>query len=84
MSGNRHKSEEIVAKLLQVDGLTAQGKLDANALRLPTFQANGITLLKRLTLVIDEGAVEQVFYPDFPPDQSASDMMAWLSDGTRS
>jgi peroxiredoxin len=51
----------------------------ARALRLPTFAAAGITLLKRLTLVIADGIVAHVFYPVFPPDRSASDVVAWLS-----
>jgi len=49
------------------------------ALRLPTFQTNGMTLLKRLTLVIRDGNIEHVFYPVFPPDRNASDVVAWLS-----
>jgi peroxiredoxin len=49
------------------------------ALRLPTFQTNGMTLLKRLTLVINDGKVEHVFYPVFPPDRNASDVITWLS-----
>ena len=49
------------------------------ALRLPTFQTSGMTLLKRLTLVIHDGKIEHVFYPVFPPDQNASDVLAWLS-----
>jgi peroxiredoxin len=49
------------------------------AMNLPTFEASGMTLLKRLTLVINEGVVEHVFYPVFPPDQNASDVVAWLS-----
>jgi peroxiredoxin len=48
------------------------------ALRLPTFQTNGMTLLKRLTLVINDGKVEHVFYPVFPPDRNASDVITWL------
>jgi len=48
------------------------------ALSLPTFETSGMTLLKRLTLVIDEGIVTHVFYPVFPPDQSASDVITWL------
>jgi peroxiredoxin len=51
----------------------------ARALKLPTFTASGMTLLKRLTLVIDDGVVSHVFYPVFPPDQSASDVVKWLS-----
>jgi len=49
------------------------------ASNLPTFEAGGMTLLKRFTLVIDDGKVTHVFYPVFPPDQSASDVVAWLS-----
>jgi peroxiredoxin len=48
------------------------------ALRLPTFETSGLTLLKRLTLVIDDGVVERVFYPVFPPDRNAEDVLAWL------
>jgi peroxiredoxin len=52
------------------------------ALRLPMFQTSGMTLLKRLTLVINDGKIEHVFYPVFPPDRNASDVMAWLSAKT--
>ena len=49
------------------------------AMGLPTFETSGMTLLKRFTLVIDDGTVEHVFYPVFPPDRSASDVIDWLS-----
>jgi peroxiredoxin len=49
-----------------------------NATRLPTFQTSGMTLLKRLTLIIDDGKIQHVFYPVFPPDQNARDVVAWL------
>jgi peroxiredoxin (alkyl hydroperoxide reductase subunit C) len=48
------------------------------ALRLPTFQAAGQTLLKRFTLVVSDGRVEHVFYPVFPPDRHAEDVLSWL------
>jgi peroxiredoxin len=48
------------------------------ALRLPTFEAGGMTLMKRLTLVIDDGRISHVFYPVFPPDRSAEITLAWL------
>ena len=51
----------------------------ADALRLPNFQTSGMTLLKRLTLVIRDGKIEHVFYPIFPPDRNASDVIAWLN-----
>jgi peroxiredoxin len=50
----------------------------AEALRLPTFEVDGMTLIKRLTLVLREGRIEHVFYPVFPPDQSAAQTIAWL------
>lgn len=51
----------------------------ARAMRLPTFEAGGMALLKRLTLVLRGGRVEHAFYPVFPPDRSAADVIAWLS-----
>ena len=50
----------------------------ARALNLPTFSVDGMTLLKRMALVVDDGIVDKVFYPVFPPDQNAADVVAWL------
>lgn len=50
----------------------------ARALKLPTFTVEGMTLLKRLTLVARNGRVEHVFYPVFPPDKHAEEVIAWL------
>ena len=50
----------------------------AGALGLPTFEVEGMKLTKRLTLVIDEGRIEKVFYPVFPPDENAEDVIRWL------
>jgi peroxiredoxin len=50
------------------------------AMNLPTFETSGMTLLKRFTLVINDGKVEHVFYPVFPPDRSATDVIEWLSE----
>jgi peroxiredoxin len=47
-------------------------------LRLPTFETSGWTLLKRLTLVIENGRIEHVFYPVFPPDTHAAEVLDWL------
>ena len=49
-----------------------------HALRLPTFTVEGMTLLKRLTLIVKNGQIEQVFYPVFPPDKHAREVIAWL------
>jgi peroxiredoxin len=54
------------------------------AMNLPTFDTSGMTLMKRFTLVINDGTVEHVFYPVFPPDRSASDVIEWLSQRARS
>ncbi|HEX6469672.1 MAG TPA: peroxiredoxin [Streptosporangiaceae bacterium] len=48
------------------------------ALELPTFEAAGLTLIKRLTLVVGAGVIEHVFYPVFPPDGHAGEVAAWL------
>jgi peroxiredoxin len=50
-----------------------------NALLLPTFEFEGVRLLKRLTLVLSNGRIEKVFYPIFPPDKHAEEVIAWLS-----
>lgn len=48
------------------------------ALRLPVMRVSGMTLIKRLALVIDAGTISRVFYPVFPPDRNAGDVLAWL------
>ena len=53
------------------------------AIRLPTFETSGMTLLKRLTLVITDGEIERVFYPVFQPDRNASEVLAWLANRKR-
>lgn len=50
----------------------------ARALRLPVMEVAGRTLLRRLTMVIDNGRIVKVFYPVFPPDRNAADVLAWL------
>jgi peroxiredoxin len=55
----------------------------ATALRLPLMQAGGMTLLKRLALVIDDGRIAKVFYPVFPPDRNAGDVLEWLARNRR-
>ncbi|CAM5371247.1 Peroxiredoxin bcp OS=Afipia felis OX=1035 GN=bcp_3 PE=4 SV=1 [Afipia felis] len=50
----------------------------ARALNLPVMEVAGQTLLKRLALIADDGVITRVFYPVFPPDRSAADVLAWL------
>ena len=60
--------------------LLSDHKLDfANALRLPTFEVQSMTLLKRVTLIIASGRIEKVFYPVFPPDKNAEEVIRWLA-----
>ncbi len=50
-----------------------------NALRLPTFVFDDMTLIKRLTLFVHDGLIEHVIYPVFPPDRSAEAALQWLA-----
>ncbi|WP_420332057.1 glutaredoxin 3 [Roseibium sp.] len=54
----------------------------SDAMRLPTMVVEGMRLIKRLTLVLKDGVVEHVFYPVFPPNRSAADVIAWLQENT--
>lgn len=49
-----------------------------SALRLPTFEYNSLRLIKRLTLIIVNGAIKKVFYPVFPPNENAANVITWL------
>jgi peroxiredoxin len=55
----------------------------AKALRLPTMEVADLTLIKRLALIIDDGRITKVFYPVFPPDRNAGDVLAWLQEHRR-
>ncbi|MGA7790800.1 MAG: peroxiredoxin [Xanthobacteraceae bacterium] len=48
------------------------------AINLPTFSTSGMTLLKRMALVIDGSTIVKAFYPVFPPDQNAAEVVTWL------
>jgi peroxiredoxin len=70
---------EMVARLhLPFEVLSDADFALTNALRLPTFEFDGVRLLKRLTLVLSDGKIEKVFYPVFPPDKHAEEVIAWL------
>jgi peroxiredoxin len=51
----------------------------ATALGLPTFEVESMVLLKRLTFVANGGLIEKVFYPVFPPNKNAQEVIEWLS-----
>jgi peroxiredoxin len=50
----------------------------ADALRLPTFPAGGQRFHRRLTLIVKDAAIEHVFYPVFPPNEHAGEVLDWL------
>jgi peroxiredoxin len=70
---------EVALRLHLPFALLSDARLEIQrALNLPTFAVDGMTLLKRLTLVLDDGVIAKVFYPVFPPDRSAAEVVAWL------
>ncbi|MFJ5972980.1 redoxin family protein [Streptomyces sp. NPDC093060] len=72
---------EVVERLRLPFPMLSDPRLNlAAALGLPTFDVDGTTLFKRLTLVIRDGVIEHVFYPIFPPDVHAQQVLAWLRD----
>jgi peroxiredoxin len=58
--------------------LSDEKRAFTQALRLPTFDVAGMTLLKRTALVIDDGVIVKAFYPVFPPDKNAAEVVAWI------
>jgi peroxiredoxin len=70
---------EVVERLhLPFPLLSDADLLLTRALQLPTFDFEGETLLRRLTLILSDGRIEKVFYPVFPPDRNAGEVIAWL------
>jgi peroxiredoxin len=64
-------------ELLSDATLTLTGRL-----RLPTFEVAGMTLIKRLTLVVRDGVIAKVFHPVFPPDRHPEEIVTWLRKAT--
>ncbi len=70
---------EAVARLRLPFEMLSDARLSlAERLNLPTFEAGELTLYMRLTLVICDGVIEHVFYPIFPPNEHAQQVLAWL------
>ena len=73
--------QELVERLHLPFAILSDAQLRlTKAWRLPVFEAAGQTLLRRLTMVIRNGRVEHVWYPVFPPDRHADEVLAWLRD----
>ncbi|MFC7647821.1 peroxiredoxin [Streptosporangium lutulentum] len=72
---------EVVERLHLPFSMLADPRLRlASELDLPTFEADGMTLYKRLTLIIRDGVIEHVFYPIFPPNEHAQQVLTWLRE----
>ena len=75
---NTYQTEMASRLHLPFPVLSDEKLLLTEALRLPTMQVAGLTLIKRLALIIDDGHITHVFYPVFPPDRNAGDVLEWL------
>lgn len=73
--------QEAVSRLRLPFPLLSDDRLElSDILRLPTFEVQGRRLYKRLTLVLGDGVIKHAFYPVFPPDQHAEQVLAWLHE----
>jgi peroxiredoxin len=77
---NAYQTEMASRLHLPFPVLSDEKLLLTSALKLPTMQVAGLTLIKRLALIVDDGRITHVFYPVFPPDRNAGDVLAWLKD----
>ncbi len=78
--GTQHQQELVRRLHLPYQMLSDPDFSLAGALHLPTFQAAGLTLYKRLTLVVDGARIRHAFYPIFPPDTHAAEVVTWLAE----
>ena len=75
---------EMVGRLQVPFPVLSDAKLElTRALRLPTYTVAGQELLKRLASVADDGRISKVFYPVFPPDKNAEEVLSWLRGARR-
>lgn len=65
---------------LPFDLLSDSDFLLLDALKLPVFKVNELLLYKRLTLIAEQGVIKKVFYPVFPPNQNAAQVVDWLKN----
>ena len=71
--------KEVAERLnLPVPLLSDRDSRFATSLNLPTFEVEGSLLIKRVTLIVTEGMIDHVFYPVFPPDKAAEEVIVWL------
>lgn len=74
-----HYQTEMTARLHLPFPVLSDEKLElTDALSLPTMDVADLTLIKRMAMIVDDGTITQVFYPVFPPDRNAGDVLDWL------
>lgn len=74
---------EVVERLrLPFPLLSDQEMLLSKALKLPTFVTSGFTLLKRMAWIVDDDKIKKIFYPAFPPEKNAEEVVMWLRSST--
>lgn len=81
---SEYQREATVRLALPFPLLSDAGLRVSSALKLPTFEADGWQFLKRITLIIAQARIEHVFYPVFPPDSHAEEVLRWLRKHQRS
>lgn len=63
--------QEAVERLhLPFELLSDASREFARALKLPVFEADEVVLIKRVTLIVEDGRIVKVFFPVFPPDRN--------------
>ena len=77
---NAYQSEMAGRLHLPFPVLSDEALALTKALELPTMEVAGLIMIKRLALIIDDGRITHVFYPVFPPDRNATDVLAWLQE----
>ena len=71
--------QEVVERLHLPFEILSDEKLEfTQALKLPTFEVDSMKLIKRITLVVRDGKIVKVFYPVFPSDKNAEDVIGWV------
>lgn len=78
---SRAEQSEVAERLHLPFSLLSDSSLEfGRALNLPHMTVKGRVMLKRMALVIDDGRITHLFYPVFPPDRNAGDVLAWLKE----
>lgn len=73
--------KEVVSRLHLSFSLLSDASLQLqDKLKLPVMRVDGMTLLKRLTMIVDDGLIKKVFYPVFPPDENVTEVIQWLKE----